>query len=594
MNSKTLSIITHLTGFLFFGILFIFSLLFYKERILNFDPAFFLFKMIHFKEFSIELNRWGSLPSQLLPLWGIKMGLPLDLVVKLFSVSFILIYAVIFVLITLVFKNYKAAFALMLTLCIGFRHAFYYATAELYQGLALVILLWAVISDENIRKNKTILTLVGVLLIFIISFYHQLTLFAILFIIMVEAVGNKRYKDNQIIILSAFTIFWYFIRIFIFKSSDYEQERMTGLFSIFEHLSNLYYLPGTQYLKLFIKEHWFSIGITIFITIALLLYRKKYVLLVASGIYSFLFFVLIIITFYQGESPVMYENYYTIPGLFLAVLITYIIFGLKNLKLIVVFTIPLLIIHTIGIYNGHYTLTKRISYLERLIDNTRPFDERKFLIYHHNFPWTYTWVTWALPFETLLLSSLKSPDSSASFIVTDDMGKYDSLINNENIFLGPDWAITWFNTTSMDQQYFRLPSGGYRKLNSSPDEDFFFNSHFINQISIAPTRDTYISDADSFIVATLRINNKSGIKIPSIPTGEYKLCVSYHIYNDQGDMIHEYGNYSYLETDLADDLLQGVLITVPKKKGTYIIETDLYNVNHRWWGINSRFRLIRK
>src|SRR5207249_4936463 len=111
------------------------------------------------RAFDIELNRWGSVLSQALPLIFLKAGCSLQTFLRTYSVSFILIYYIIFLLITLVLKNERAGIALMLTLCLAFRHAFYYSTAELYQGMAWCVLIWALISKmkEDIIRNRKFL-----------------------------------------------------------------------------------------------------------------------------------------------------------------------------------------------------------------------------------------------------------------------------------------------------------------------------------------------------------------------------------------------------------------------------------------------------
>src|SRR5437660_1080814 len=77
-NLKKLNIYLQVLGFLFFGILFVLAWALYKERMLNYDPAFFSFRIIYDKNYDVELGRWGSIISQILPLWFLKSGCSLE------------------------------------------------------------------------------------------------------------------------------------------------------------------------------------------------------------------------------------------------------------------------------------------------------------------------------------------------------------------------------------------------------------------------------------------------------------------------------------------------------------------------------------
>lgn len=128
-------LLTQFIGFLFFGTLFILAWVYYKERILSFDSSFYAFQIIQSKTYDIELGRWGDVLSQLLPVMALKNHCSLETFLRLYSISFIIIYYIIFLLCTLVFKNQKAGLALMLALCLGFRWVFYYAVTEIHMAV---------------------------------------------------------------------------------------------------------------------------------------------------------------------------------------------------------------------------------------------------------------------------------------------------------------------------------------------------------------------------------------------------------------------------------------------------------------------------
>src|SRR5689334_21683384 len=94
--NKSNGLLLQSIGLLFFGTLFTLAFVFYKERMLSYDPAFFSFKIIFERDFDVELGRWGSVVSQVLPLWFLQLGCSLETFLRVYSVSFILIYYLIF------------------------------------------------------------------------------------------------------------------------------------------------------------------------------------------------------------------------------------------------------------------------------------------------------------------------------------------------------------------------------------------------------------------------------------------------------------------------------------------------------------------
>jgi hypothetical protein len=583
-------------GLLFFTFLFAICWVFFKERMLSFDPSFFAFQMIDQKDFFFPLGRWGSVFIEALPLLALKNNCSLSTFLHIFSVSPILIYFIIFLITTIGLKNYRAGLALLISLCIAFRHAFYYTTAELYIGIALSILLWAIIAPTNEYQTtlkKRLAFLSSLLLIYVMSYLHQLTLFTIMFVLIAELIGNKRFKDKMLWSIIIVTVGWYLIRIFVFTHSEYENEKIPSLKIFLEQLPLLYDLPSTIYFQKFAPSQLWSLFLVYGICLAYLLKMKKWLYFLFLPLFSIAFLILILITYYKGESPLMYENYYTVFGVFAAVTLLFVLYANWNKKWILLFIVPLLIINLKGVYNGHYILTKKMNYLDNLVSYGRKQEKKKFLINNLNYPWQISWVSWSLPFETTIYSALKSPDSVVTVFLTNDMNKYDSLINVPNIFLGPDFAITEFASNKLYQNYFHFPSSGYQKLNT-PQTDTTFNEALFNKtnVQLIPQKEVYYTDADSFLMLPIRIKNGTGKKIYSIPLGVNPTLLSYHIYDKQGNMIEQNGKRTNLYVDVLDDFTQQLNVRLPKQKGEYRVEVDILTELKRWWGINSSFTLV--
>ncbi len=109
---------TAVTGHIFFLVLLLFSVFFYRERMLYSDPAFFSFLVIDGNDYSVALGRWGTVLSQAIPLFALQHGVSLEHFLQLYSASFILVYYLVFLIIHYGFKNASGSWMLILSLCL--------------------------------------------------------------------------------------------------------------------------------------------------------------------------------------------------------------------------------------------------------------------------------------------------------------------------------------------------------------------------------------------------------------------------------------------------------------------------------------------
>jgi hypothetical protein len=588
--------LTQFIGFLFFGTLFLLAWVYYKERILSFDSSFYAFQIIQSKTYDIELGRWGDILSQLLPVMALKNHCSLETFLRLYSISFIIIYYIIFLLCTLVFKNQKAGLALMLVLCLGFRWVFYYAVTEIHMAMALSILLWAIISSPffyGTKLKKWIGTILSVILIYVMSYFHQLIVFPILFIIMLEFIGNKQWRNPFLWFIFLFAIIWFYIRIKILTVSEYEVNKILSFDDLKDGLSNFFHLSSFKYLVKFFISSLKSLCIVFILSLIIAALRRNWLLFTYLFLFPSGFIILIILIYYKGESPLMLQNYYPVVGLLVGVMFIYIIYDNLPKGLTLCLTALLLLINLKGVYNAHNIQTERIHYIDRLTQYGRLLPAKKYLLNDNNIPKDITSGEWAIPFETLLYSSLPSPDSAITFFYSNPMNKYDDLLNKENVFLGPNWAPMWFSSNTLYKDYFHLPSSGYLKVNTSQADSSFNESVFNDKnVSIKPLASEVRSNGFNFVEVPIKIINASGKRIYSTPEGDHPVLLSYHIYDENGKNLIWDNSRTTLEVDIKDEYTQGLMVYLPPKKGKYIVEVDFVTENVRWWNIKARFNLI--
>ncbi len=584
-----------LFGHLFFLFLTWLSLEFFRERVTTSDGAYYSFLLIESGEPVVVHNRWSSYFVQLLPLLAIKMSLSLAAVLKIYSASLILFQYFFYLIIVFVLKDYRAVFALLLSLCLTFRGVFYFPVTELFMGFGAAILCWAVIKKmiaEDRPVVKNILVPVILLLFVFLTLFHPAFLVVIVFLLGYEMSKGKM-KNIQLWGLLILGIAWNIARTKLFPLSEYEADKMPSLAEIIDYIPKIKDFKSTNYFIHFVPNFWTS-GIVAALTIYLWIRAKRILPLVVMLLTVFGWLALILVIDRNGNSPNMIEYYYTLFGIFIALPFTDILFEKVKSRIYIPLLTVLFAINLLGIYNSGYIYRERVQYFDRLNNYVHQSGYSKGFLAMVNFQWGIGWGTWAFPYETLLNSALAGPDSAVTIYITNDMARLDSINKDPELFLGPDWCLLCSRTNKLNPDYFKIKSGTYYKINTNqgtlgkhPDK--------LLGIELKPVQEKIYSATDTFIVTRIELINNTGQIFPSMKNDTINIGLDYHIYDKDGDMLVFEGQFTALETDLGKgSTIQGMTVLVPKKKGEYIVEVDMLNAGIRWFGINSKFRLIVK
>ena len=597
-SERQLNLFFQIAGHAFFAAMFLWAWIYFKERMLPFDNAFYCFKIIHFKEVTIENGRFGAVLSQLLPLFALKQGCSLETFMKLYSVSFVLLNYIFYILIQYVIKNKYAAIALLLSLCLGYRYAFYYSASEVHQAVAPVILLWSLIStpysDFNIKRKITI-AICSTLIIWFISTVHILFIFPIMFALLFEWIRNpEKRKDFVLLSLIGFTIVWYGYKILSIPEDSYDASKMIDPVSFFKLLTHIGSFPSTQFFIQFFHKNYYAMGF-VFLSLMLLYGLKKrifsllFILLSVTG-----FLILVLITYHKGESPVVQENYLLILGLFLSIPLSHDLIKKLPRSIAILLLVGLLSTNMYKIWKAHLLYEQRLQYLERITSYGRTFEERKFVINEQNIDWGIILSDWDMAFESLLYSSLLHPDSAVTFYTTLDPKEYEPSFADTSLLIGVNFAPFWFTSSSLDQNYFRLSNTKYVILNTDQDIEGFNESYF-NRDSIAfqIEKEEHELYKYAFVTIPVIIENNSSRILPSHAGSQNPLYLAYRLYDEEGNIITAEGRRTFLEVDIlpGKPYKQGVIVDLPNKRGEYIVEIDILTEHKRWWGYNRRCRI---
>lgn len=464
-----------ITGHVFFGIIFLLACLFYLERILYADTSFYFFKLVNFSKINIEANRFSVIFTQILPLLTIKLNLPLNYVVFSYSISFVLIYYIVYLICVYKLKKPEAGILILLALVLGIRHSFYHTATETHQAVVYVSLFYAWLNYPW-NVSTRILRIAGyyiinILLIALCYFSHPVTLFPILFIIGYYIVYNRDWKNYLLYMFIILIIFAYSLKFLFTNEQSYEGQIFTSLRNSFDIISNFYNLYSLNFfLKRITNIYLFSVIITILVTVFYI--RKGAYLRLIYYLFSlFAFFIINVITYYRGDSDMAMERSYMPLSIFICIpFVKEILIENRRYDILkVAFVNIILLFSLIGIYRTGLIYKERLAYLDILLEYSNQFPEKKFIIEKKNVSMEKIIVPWAFATETLIYSSVISHDDARTFYLIDDIETFKFDDQNPDLFLCVDFWRSW-DGRRLNASYFDLPEGRYKIIrNKIPD-----------------------------------------------------------------------------------------------------------------------------
>jgi len=489
MSVRNIVLNNKLIGQLMFLVIFILAVIFYLERTIFVDPCYAVFNLLYYHDYVSEAGRHAAVIPQTLALLAIKMNLPLKVILATYSVSFILLYYIIFLVIAYGFKLDRLALAVPLLLLLGVKYSFFWISTETHQALVYTILFYTFLTWSLTFRPGIVTWLIRLILatgILLLCFYsHPVSLFTVLFVLGFFVTDNKLWLKPDGYILGALIIVLSIIKFMNGVSTGYESFYFKGFGSFFERFG---YILGSESLK-FLKDKILNIYlfplILFLVTTAWYIVKKQYLKLSYYLVSLLLFSVILFTTFDIWYYPFIQEK--NLMGLNIFLLIPFlkdVIFTAERKRLVSQgFLILLFIFGVFHVVGASFFYKNRLSYIQNLITSVRYFPEKKFIVTQSMIDRDQLNVNWALAPETLILSSLEGPDSSVSIYINDDYGKIkdDSGLNDSLLFICAPWAQD-LEIRRLNKHYFNLERSAYRMLEekdlAAGNEVPFFSNRF--------------------------------------------------------------------------------------------------------------------
>ena len=257
---------------------------------------------------------------------------------------------------------------------------------------------------------------------------------------------NEKRNFKSFTIFLAITIASFIFRYFAGKLDWYELEKIHSLSNI---IYNLSHLASSGSLRQFLIDLKFDylLWLVIFIFINIILLWKKQWLMSFVMSAASLIYLLVVLAFNPVADGFYIQNMF-LPLAFIVAL-PFLFYFINQLKpkdgaliLVVIFSIR------IGfIYAAHQKFTDRLNWYNSKIHQVRNGHDKFFFIPASTVPMDTLLMTWATPYETLLLSSLNSPDSTLVIKIEAD----NAEVKNDTAGIFPLWKPEDF-----PDEYFNL------------------------------------------------------------------------------------------------------------------------------------------
>jgi hypothetical protein len=406
--------------------------------------------------------------NQLLPLVCIKLGLPLRYIVIAYSLSFVLIYYLCYVIAVYGFKSVAGGLSIAFV-PIVIRLAFGHSISEAWLGVVYSGVFYALLSNYQRwnKKGKVIIFVyyfLMVLLILINYFIHPLSFFTVGFAIGFNFLHQRNFKSPHLYIAGMIVIMLYTYQ-FLFPGDDHNQGFFEGIKNADQYFPRLFQLPLINYFRhAFWTTYFYAICLLV-ITIILYIKEKKFSILFFVVGFILLYIIIACLAFYAPDSHTSMESRF-IPILFFIMipLVERIRNGRRKGSMVYLLAIALICSYVSLVKMVTKFHTPRIALYEYVLKETKKYPTRKFCI---RLPTNRYHVvnSWGSAAETLLLSSMNGREHSTTILFYDDnFGAHAAPEGIKCLFLWVPWYPYTMENNILNKKYFDLQCSKYQEL----------------------------------------------------------------------------------------------------------------------------------
>lgn len=447
-----------------FSVLGIMAVLFYQERMIFSDMAFQSFHIIRTGDLQVQSGRFGAVGTQFFPWVAQGIGLSLKGVLLSYSIGHVLYYFFLFLFTHLVLKQWRWALAIALTAVLMTTHTFYWLS-EAPQGLAFLLVLMAWTDSKNSLREIKIwqwpLWIAGVVTAF---YFHPMVMYAMVFCSgFMVLTTTKRQKKWVWAAGILWLLLTFILKYKILKLDWYDAMSLSRAEAFGKLWPNWLNIKSNRDFWQWCLRDYYLIPVLYAVNLFNLLRLKKWLPALWCLLFMPAYILLVNIPFYEGDRQFYLENLYLPLGIFAVLPWLFHLFpdglpGFSGRKWVYPTLILMALLRVTHIYMAHEPWTARLNWEKALL---REHPEPKFLVKEQDLPVDLLQFTWGLPYESLLLTSLPSPDSSRTVFQYREMTpQLDSLSQRADLFLG---TFKNYKQEELPERYFHLALKHYLK-----------------------------------------------------------------------------------------------------------------------------------
>ncbi len=439
------------------AVLLVLSVVFFKERMLFTDAPHNLFRIINDGHFHIEEHRYGSFITQIYPLLGSRLHIPVQGLMILYSASFNIFYLAVALLLVYKFKNYSLAvlFALYLTMFVS--DTFYWSNNEVHQGIGWLMLAFA-FNVHVATKNWSFLVR---LVLFAATFFlaictHPLVMLAAVYLWFFFWLGNISwpYTKTQSYIYTGVLLILAYLKFYQGQHQAYDNSKI-GLVTHFD-LTTLRSIYKAPQLHLFLSDcvtnYWLLV--ILFATgLITLIKLRKLPLFLLTLLFTAGYLLLVAITFgYIGHLFYMQSEYATLSVICSAPFVYFALPGLKQKVGIIILSL-IFVIRLAYILNAAPAFTNTVLIQENILHKMKEKGLYKVIILEPATGLDSALImNWGAPASSMLISKLngETPQRTFTFLDPDEIS---ANIISKDTLLGC-W-IKW-PAAKLNSYYFQM------------------------------------------------------------------------------------------------------------------------------------------
>ncbi len=434
------------------------SAIFYQERTLFIDIAYQTFLMINEGTIQVQVYRFGAAIVQALPLLAIKLEWPLRTILLLYSISFPLVFLLFYWIVVRVLHNDYLGLSLVFLFTLITVDGFYWATSELQQGLAFLLVTFAFIR-KNPALNQWWHWAILVPAFIAIVFYHPLVFIPFYFLWGYYWLSDKSTRHLPYILLAVLMAV-----ALILKSKIGANWYDNSKYDLFQHhwsewRSRLWAMPANAKFLKNCLYYWYGFPILLFLMIGYYLRNRQW--WQPLWMIGFSVAYVLLVNLSSPEAPYQFyaEVNYMPLVIFVAVPFLRDLAPRLSPNVWRGILIAFLVLRLSTIAWHHRPYAERLTWLQAHLDEGKAnFDTNRYMLPVSPELKEQLKMTWGVAYETLLLSSLDGPENTRTLVILPDPKRYEEQIAEDHWFLS---ELIEYPVEEIDGRYYQLGTGKY-------------------------------------------------------------------------------------------------------------------------------------